>query len=106
MLADWLGRYHTHPLRNTLTDDERELLTVELTIDPTTRSYAALSEGPALDVWAALKTTAMLASALGIELELPGTDHGQEQPPARPDELAQARARLRRHSAIADLPEE
>lgn len=104
MLADWLGRYHMHPVDNTLPDDEQDLLTAELISDPTSRTYAALSGGIALDVWAAVKAVGLLASLTGSEIDLPAPQVREQG--VAPEELAVARARLRRYSAIAHLPEE
>lgn len=104
LLADWLCQYGLHPLRNTLSSSERDLLTEQLLQSPQTRLYAALSGGVSLDIWAQLKTAAATAALAGMELKLPtGT---QDEAP-RPDrsELDAARTRLRRHSVIAALPE-
>lgn len=103
-MADWLTLYGTHPIRNQLDSHERELLTRELTVTPTSRVYAALADGLPLDVWAALKTASLVASALGAELTLPGPKPMPEPAPA-PGALAAARERLRAHSIIAELPE-
>ena len=105
MLADWLHLYHLHPFRNDLDDAERELLSRELVITATSRTYAAISTGPPLDLWLQLRLAGMVASALGEELELPSPEAPREpKPPAA--ELNQMRQRLRRHSVIAELPEE
>lgn len=104
LLADWAGRYGLHPIRNDLTGGERDLLTRDLLADPTSRVYAAMTGGIALDVWAAVQTAAAAHAALGAPFEPPGID-APDGPPVTSAELALARERLDRVSAIAQLPE-
>ena len=104
LLADWAARYHGHPMRNRYTRDERDMLTDELLGDPTTRLYASATGGLTLDTWAELRLVSMVAAALGIEMEIPAATQPAPEAPAATD-IADARARLIRVSAIAGLPE-
>lgn len=105
MLADWVSRYHCHPFRNPYSADERDLLTVELLGDPDTRLYAVMNGGIGLSVWSSLKTASLVASALGVNLELPKSETTDNRPKASKAELDTARAALARSSAVAHLPE-
>ena len=106
LLADWTARYKLHPIHNDLAQTERDLLSRDLLADPTSRVYAAMTGGMALDVWAAVQTAAAVHALLGAPFEPPGLDvSAGAVEPVTSAELELARERLDRVSAIARLPE-
>lgn len=94
-------------MHNELPDEERELLSSELLSIPTSRVYVAVTAGPPLDIWASLRTLAMIASLLGAPVTLPGasSEPSNDAGDVGADERENAKAALRKRSVIASLPE-
>lgn len=101
-----MTRYGTHPLRNSFTPGERDLLTTELVKDPTSRTSAAIF-GVAADLFAAFKTAEAVTVLAG---GAPESVYSLFDPPlaeqeTTPAEVQALRAVLLRYSAISTLEE-
>lgn len=108
LLADWVGAYHTHPLDNSFTEIERDLLSSELITSPSSRVYAALTGGVPLDTWALVSLAGMTANVVGVELHPPTMSTTVSAAPPADDvsaeEMRRAREVLAAHSVINQLP--